>query len=98
MSDIQEYPLALYQGGDLASAVFVVNDAEEEKLARAQGFVRHGHKVEKAAGEGDLTAAQLKEELTKRNVEFKGNASRDVLQGLYDEALAKEKAAGEGDA
>jgi hypothetical protein len=98
MSDIQEYPLALYQGGDLTGAVLVVNDAQEEKLAKAEGFIRHGHKMEKAAGEGEMSAKDLKEELTKRDIEFRGNASRDVLQGLYDEALAKEKAAGEGEA
>lgn len=87
MSDENEYPIMLYQGGDLAGANFIAKDAEEEKIANEGRFTRHGQ-----AGSGagtDLTATQLKEELTKLGVEFKGNASRDYLQGLYDEALAK---------
>jgi len=42
------------------------------------------------SGDPGLSAAQLKDELKKRNIEFKGNASREVLQGLYDEAVAAE--------
>lgn len=83
-----EYPLMLYQGGDTSSAYIIVTDADEEKLAAADGFLRHGETS--ASGDTPLTATQLKEELTKRNVEFRGNASRDALQALYDEALAKE--------
>ena len=94
MSEIQEYPLALYKGGDLAAAVYVVHDAEEEKIAKGEGFIRHGQSASSAREEGDMSAADLKAELTKRNIEFRGNASRDSLQALYDEALAK----GEGEA
>lgn len=91
MSEIQEYPLALYKGGDLTGEAFLVNDAEEEKIAKSEGFIRHGHKAASAKAEGEMSAADLKAELTKRNVEFRGNASRDSLQALYDEALAKDE-------
>ena len=98
MSDIQEYPIALYKGGDLTAEAFVVNDAEEEKIAKAEGFIRHGHKAEKVKDEGEMSAAELKAELTRRNVEFRGNASRDSLQALYDAEIAKEKVKDEGEA
>jgi hypothetical protein len=49
------------------------------------------------SGEGELSAAQLKDELRKRNIEFRGNASRAVLQGLYDEAVKAESGGEEGE-
>jgi hypothetical protein len=61
-----EYPLMLYQGGDTSSAYIIVTDADEEKLAAADGFLRHGETS--ASGDTPLTATQLKEELTKRNI------------------------------
>ena len=94
MTDIHEYPLALYQGGELTAAAYIVNDAEEEKIANEQGFIRFSTAEGGTGGDQSLTATQLKEELTKLNVEFKGNASRDYLQGLYDEAIAKAKEGG----
>lgn len=48
------------------------------------------------SGETGLSASQLKDELKKRNIEFKGNASRTVLQGLYDAAVAAEGNGSEG--
>lgn len=48
------------------------------------------------SGEGGLSATQLKDELKKRNIEFKGNASKAVLQGLYDEAVAADGNGSEG--
>ena len=48
------------------------------------------------SGEAGLSASQLKDELKKRNIEFKGNASRAVLQGLYDAAVAAEGNGSEG--
>ncbi len=42
----------------------------------------------------ELTAAELKAELTKRKVEFKGNASRETLQQLLDDAKKSDAGAG----
>lgn len=96
-----EYPLMLYLGGDVTAANIIVEDAEGEKIAKAGGFVRLGSSADDG-GQGDekpLTATELKEKLKELDVEFAGNASRDVLQGLYDEAIAKqaEKNGGQGD-
>ncbi len=54
------------------------------------------HKLlgESSSGSDDkakLTAAELKAKLTALNIEFKGNASRDVLQELLDQAEADAK-------
>ncbi|KAF1045611.1 hypothetical protein [Xylophilus sp.] len=50
----------------------------------------------KGGKEAELNATQLKEELTKRNIEFAGNASKVVLKELYDQAIADEAAGGTG--
>lgn len=58
---------------------------------------RPGQKAEASAGTGgdaELTAAELKAELTKRKVEFKGNASKADLQALLDDAKKAEASAG----
>lgn len=97
MSNENEYPLMVYRGSDTAQDHLIVNNAEEEAIAKQGGFTRHDAPKPKNDGlpkpptNIDLTVPQLKEELKKRNVDFAGNASREVLQGLYDEALAKEK-------
>lgn len=36
-----EYPLMLYIDGDAEKAHVIVKDAEEEKVAKAEGFIRH---------------------------------------------------------
>ncbi len=46
------------------------------------------------AGEADLSAAELKAELTQRGIEFRGNASKADLKALLDEA--KKADAGDG--
>lgn len=56
---------------------------------------RPGQKAEAGtAGDAEPTAAELKAELTKRKVEFKGNASRETLQQLLDDAKKAEAGAG----
>lgn len=58
---------------------------------------RPGQKAEAGAGTGgdaEMTAAELKAELTKRKVEFKGNASRETLQQLLDDDKKAEAGAG----
>jgi hypothetical protein len=52
---------------------------------------RYGVESSDEGGDGSLSASQLKDELKKRNIEFRGNASRAVLQGLYDEAVKAEQ-------
>lgn len=89
-----EYPLMLYLGGDVTAANIIVEDAEGEAIAKEGGFVRLGTKADNGGQGGDkpMTATELKEKLKELDVEFAGNASRDVLQGLYDDALAKKAA------
>lgn len=53
--------------------------------------VHEQHGIEPAAGE--LSAAELKEKLAELGITFKGNASKPVLQDLYDRALADKAAA-----
>ncbi|MDV6189862.1 hypothetical protein RYH75_11415 [Stenotrophomonas geniculata] len=56
---------------------------------------RPGQKVEaSASGEAELSAAELKAELTGRGIPFKGNASKVDLQALLDEAKKAEAGAG----
>lgn len=39
----------------------------------------------------ELTATEIKAELTKRGIEFRGNASKADLQALLDDAIAKDQ-------
>jgi hypothetical protein len=70
---------------------------QSEAVINSQLPPRPGHNAEAGAGTGgdaDLTAAELKAELTKRKVEFKGNASKADLQALLDDAKKAEAGAG----
>ncbi|WP_313416034.1 HeH/LEM domain-containing protein [Stenotrophomonas sp.] len=70
---------------------------QSEAVVESRLPARPGKKAESGAGTGgdaDLTAAELKTELTKRKVEFKGNASKADLQALLDEAKKAESGAG----
>lgn len=53
---------------------------------------QHAEAASDANGDGKLTAAELKAELTAKGIAFKGNASKAELQALLD---AAEKPAGE---
>lgn len=39
-----DYPLMVFLDGDVEKAHTIVNDAEEEKIAKADGFIRIGAK------------------------------------------------------
>lgn len=70
---------------------------QSEAVINSQLPPRPGHNAESGAGTGgdaDLTAAELKAELTKRKVDFKGNASKADLQALLDDAKKAEAGAG----
>ncbi len=68
---------------------------QSEAVINSQLPPRPGHNAEAGtAGDTDLTAAELKAELTKRKVEFKGNASKPDLKALLDEAKKAEAGAG----
>ncbi|WP_445394270.1 hypothetical protein [Stenotrophomonas maltophilia] len=70
---------------------------QSEAVINSQLPPRPGQKAGEgtgAAGEPELTAAELKAELTKRNVEFKGNSSKADLKALLDEAKKAEAGAG----
>lgn len=70
---------------------------QSEAVINSQLPPRPGHNAEAGAGTGgdaDLTAAELKAELAKRKVEFKGNASKADLQALLDDAKKAEAGAG----
>lgn len=67
---------------------FVLINAEDFDEAV---HARYGFESSDDGSDGALSASQLKDELKKRNIEFRGNASRAVLQGLYDEAVAAEQ-------
>lgn len=96
MSETNEYPLMLYLDGNTSAANVIVDDAEGEAIAKGGGFLRAGS--ERSSDEKEsLTATQIKEELTKRGIEFKGNDSRENLQAQLDEAIAEGKKEGEGE-
>lgn len=59
-------------------------EAERQRLAEANAKLA----ADQAADSTGMTAAELKAELTKRGIEFAGNASKAVLQGLLDAAHA----------
>lgn len=82
--------LGMVQGRDTFSK-------QSEAVVESRLPARPGQKAEAGAGtdgDADLTAAELKAELTKRKVEFKGNASRETLQQLLDDAKKAEAGAG----
>ena len=82
--------LGMVQGRDTFSK-------QSEAVVESRLPARPGQKAEAGAGTGgdaDLTAAELKAELTKRKVEFKGNASKADLQALLDDAKKAEAGAG----
>ena len=84
--------LGMVQGRDTFSK-------QSEAVVESRLPARPGQKAEAGAGTGgdaDLTAAELKAELTKRKVEFRGNASKADLQALLDEAKKAEAGAGTG--
>lgn len=77
------------KGLKIIDARFKPADVAGEK----QGDEQDGGKT----GDTGMTAAKLKEELTARGIEFKGNASKAALQELYDQAVAGEKQGGTSD-
>lgn len=82
--------LGMVQGRDTFSK-------QSEAVVESRLPARPGQKAEAGAGTGgdaDLTAAELKAELTKRKVDFKGNASKADLQALLDDAKKAEAGAG----
>lgn len=82
--------LGMVQGRDTFSK-------QSEAVVESRLPARPGQKAEAGAGTGgdaEATAAELKAELTKRKVEFKGNASRETLQQLLDDAKKAEAGAG----
>lgn len=82
--------LGMVQGRDTFSK-------QSEAVVESRLPARPGQKAEAGAGTGgdaDLTAAELKAELTKRKVEFKGNASKADLQALLDDAKKAEAGTG----
>lgn len=51
--EIQEYPKALYKGGDQAAEHVIVNDGKEEAAKRKDGFKMLGEPEAKSKGKGD---------------------------------------------
>ena len=74
------------------------NEEVQESIKKAAAEAGSGEgqdQVIKKPSDG-LTAAQLKDELTSKGIEFAGNASKADLAALLDAAPAAEAGSGEG--
>lgn len=83
MSDTKLIPVA--KGADYLE-VHPATLADHQRVGWAVCEKREQEDPDAANKPADLTAAQIKEQLTAKGIEFKGNASKADLQALLDAA------------
>lgn len=78
----QEFPKALYMGGDPAGASAVVADSEQEAAKRAEGFCMVGEQSKRDERDDEPTAESLRAQLDAAGIAYDKRWGVKKLQEL----------------